>query len=260
MRVMNSDDVCREENGHNNYIINILKMTITYLYAYTLLLIMMTFYPGMIGSRRNTNEQFYTPKRERGVTCEIRKFIQERLMKAYDRLINIEIDVRNRRRTNIRLKTQDKRQTRRGTTYNRIYSDTIVSAVIAMSAGHDRWQNRKQRKISFDSDAGSIGIDNRCSVCMSHKIDDFIGIPKESKRTIRGFGGTKVSNVMTGTIKWRWQDDDGGIHEFRIPNSYYVPDGGVRLMSPQHWAQSQRNQFGKNLRYGCNTQHDKMIL
>jgi hypothetical protein len=26
-----------------------------------------------------------------------------------------------------------------------------------------------------------------------------------------------------------------------IPNAYYVPDGKVRLMSPQHWAQQRSN-------------------
>ncbi len=41
-----------------------------------------------------------------------------------------------------------------------------------------------------------------------------------------------------GTLQWRWLDDDGREHTHRIPNSYYVPDGGHRLLSPQHWAQT----------------------
>ncbi|KAI2499308.1 hypothetical protein MHU86_15152 [Fragilaria crotonensis] len=31
----------------------------------------------------------------------------------------------------------------------------------------------------------------------------------------------------------------GKKHTFTIPNSYYVPDGRVRLLSPQHWSQTQ---------------------
>ena len=31
----------------------------------------------------------------------------------------------------------------------------------------------------------------------------------------------------------------GKKHTFTIPNSYYVPDGQVRLLSPQHWSQTQ---------------------
>jgi hypothetical protein len=45
--------------------------------------------------------------------------------------------------------------------------------------------------------------------------------------------------VQIGTIQWSWEDDRGVIFTFQIPNSYYVPDGKVRLLSPQHWAKSQ---------------------
>ena len=35
-------------------------------------------------------------------------------------------------------------------------------------------------------------------------------------------------------------------HKFLIPKSYYVPSGGVRLLSPQHWAKTQqKNKNGK---------------
>ena len=45
---------------------------------------------------------------------------------------------------------------------------------------------------------------------------------------------------MTGTIQWKVEDDSGKVHTFRIPNYYYVPDGGVRLFIPQHWAKTQK--------------------
>jgi hypothetical protein len=44
---------------------------------------------------------------------------------------------------------------------------------------------------------------------------------------------------MKGTIAWKWVDNEGKEHKFRIPNSYYVPDGNVRLPCLQHWAQTQ---------------------
>ena len=47
-------------------------------------------------------------------------------------------------------------------------------------------------------------------------------------------------NVTMGTIKWKVEGDSGKVHTFRIPNSYYVPDGGVRIFSHQHWAKPQR--------------------
>ena len=54
---------------------------------------------------------------------------------------------------------------------------------------------------------------------------------------VHGFGGSATRGVKQGTLLWRWIDDDGQEHMQRIPNSYYVPDGGHRLLSPQHWAQ-----------------------
>jgi Reverse transcriptase (RNA-dependent DNA polymerase) len=56
---------------------------------------------------------------------------------------------------------------------------------------------------------------------------------------VKGFAGTKTTNVQIGTLRWSWEDELGRKHTFTIPNSYYVPDGRVRLLSPQHWSQTQ---------------------
>ena len=37
-------------------------------------------------------------------------------------------------------------------------------------------------------------------------------------------------------MQLRIEDDEGKIETFKIPNSYLVPDGDARLLSPQHWA------------------------
>ena len=50
-----------------------------------------------------------------------------------------------------------------------------------------------------------------------------------------------MEGVQIGTLKWKWLDDDGRTHTFLIPKSYYVPQGKVRLLSPQHWAQTRRD-------------------
>lgn len=91
----------------------------------------------------------------------------------------------------------------------------------------------------FDTDSGSIGVDNRCSACISHQIADFEGQVKKVNRAIKGFGGERVLNVYMGTIIWKWHDNNGQTHRFKIPNSYYIPDGNCRLLSPQHWAKTQ---------------------
>ena len=97
----------------------------------------------------------------------------------------------------------------------------------------------RQNFISFDTDSRPIGVDNRCSACISHDISDFIDVPQETNRKIKGFGGTTHANVRVGTIKWSCNNDDGKRHKFLVPNSYYVPHGQSRLLSPQHLAKAQ---------------------
>ena len=94
------------------------------------------------------------------------------------------------------------------------------------------------RLTKFDTDSSSIGIDNRCSGCISHRVEDFEGPLMDTNKTIRGFGGSRLSNIKMGTIRWKWLDDTGIVHQFRIPRSYYIPEGNLRLLSPQHWAKA----------------------
>ena len=107
----------------------------------------------------------------------------------------------------------------------------------------------------FDTDSALIGVDNRCSACISDKTEDFEGPLRDTNRVVRGIGGIKIGGIKTGTLKWRWLDDDGKEHAFTIPNSYYVPGCGVRLLSPQHWAQK-----NKALKASEQTDHEKCIL
>ena len=105
-------------------------------------------------------------------------------------------------------------------------------------------KSKSARMSHFDIDSFEIGVDNRCSRCISHQIDDFIGQLRDSRHTIRSFGGSQTATVKVGIIQWKWMDNNGMIHKFIIPNSFYVPEGGVRLLlSPQHWA---RSTTGKN--------------
>jgi hypothetical protein len=52
---------------------------------------------------------------------------------------------------------------------------------------------------------------------------------------------------MKGTLRWHWEDDTGQVHQFDIPDSYYVPNSTQRLLSPQHLARilkSKRSERG----------------
>ena len=56
----------------------------------------------------------------------------------------------------------------------------------------------------FDTDSATVGIDNRCSACISHQLSDFDGPVAKVDRTIKGFGGARTYNVYRGTIVWKW--------------------------------------------------------
>ena len=96
----------------------------------------------------------------------------------------------------------------------------------------------QERIVRFDTDTKPIGVDNRCSACISPYIEDFIGPLEDTNKTIKGFAGARTDNPMMGTLRWQWSDDSGKRHTFEIPNSYYVPSCELRLLSPQHWAQT----------------------
>ena len=99
---------------------------------------------------------------------------------------------------------------------------------------------RREREVIFDTDSARVGVDNRCSGCISHVATDFVGELVESDVAIKGFAGSITRKVMKGTLRWKWTDDDGRTHKFLIPDSFYVPHGGARLLSPQHWDKLRR--------------------
>ena len=120
----------------------------------------------------------------------------------------------------------------------RLTTLAMMSSIVVMDARHAK---PRERMGVFDTDSRTVGIDNRASACISNTPGDFEGPLRKCQRAIKGFGGTKTYNVFQGTLKWSWEDDDGKIHIFLIPKSYYIPDGNVRLLSPQHWAKTQKD-------------------
>ena len=125
-----------------------------------------------------------------------------------------------------------------------------VNEAVAMVTQDPRFSCKQLKKVKFDSYSLAIGLDNRCSAWIFNKLEDFDGPITKTNRTIKAFAGERVINVYSGTIIWKWLDDEGKRHTFRIPKSYYVPSGGYRLLSPQHWARSQSRSVKKGLKYG----------
>lgn len=94
----------------------------------------------------------------------------------------------------------------------------------------------------FDTDSYAIGVDTYASRCISPFIVDFVKgslRPVGSNKKVKPFGkGVGLNIPMMGTLKWKFQDDTGRTHVFLIDDSLLVPDGTMRLLSPQHMATS----------------------
>ena len=149
---------------------------------------------------------------------------------------------RPRRRTNARSRYRSKYREpyEKRRPFRKLFKKLIVNeAINVMGATNSKGERVHDNIARFDTDSAKIGIDNRCSACISHCIDDFEGPVRRVNRAIKGFGGERVMEVFQGTIVWKWCDNNDMVHRFKIPNSYYVPEGKVRLLSPQHWARTQ---------------------
>lgn len=219
--------------------------------SHIVVMILALFYPCFVGSGQRVESNQYIPKSRRYPHSWKRMGIGIHSIHSYsDNVINIKDRIIRRLRIFQQIPECIGRSIQNGC--------ITCMQLIAMEASENP---RGARMATFDTDSSSIGVDNRCSGCISHRIEDFEGPLADTRKSIKGFGGSRTHDVKMGTIRWRWLDDSGSIHEFRIPRSYYIPSGKVRLLSPQHWAQSIS---GKNRRNGNaageTTTGDKTVL
>ena len=113
----------------------------------------------------------------------------------------------------------------------------------------------KRKKVQFDTDSYDILIDNCCSHTLTNDINDYIEPPVKSEVKVRGYNG-ETNSTMVGTVKWKIKDDNGKVHNFILPNTYYSSSVETRLLSPQHWAQVKN----KGRDTYCVTYHDAIIM
>lgn len=154
------------------------------------------------------------------------------------------------------------------TVFHAIHDENeVMDQNIAYKAFRSNKRGRCARRVTFDTDSFKIGIDTYASICMSNCKDDFVQgtmIPLHRKSGVTPYGkGEPLQISMKGTLIWKVEDDKGGMHKFYIPNSIYVPDGTIRLMSPQHWAQectSTVTGASERDKYKCTQLWDRNVL
>jgi Reverse transcriptase (RNA-dependent DNA polymerase)/GAG-pre-integrase domain len=132
---------------------------------------------------------------------------------------------------------------------------------IICNATYDQEAHRI-RKTRFDTDSYPIKIDNCCTTTMSGYKHDFEPSTFQPviNKVVRGFGNTLTPITHTGTVVWSIDDDQGNTHQLRIPNAYYVPESGIRLLSPQHWAQMMIDNSPHPNGTWCGTYEDRIVL
>lgn len=95
-------------------------------------------------------------------------------------------------------------------------------------------------RVTFNTDSDKIPVDLGALYCISSEKKDFEGEIVPTKRTIDGIAaGLPATGIRM--IKWSIQYDQGRVHHIRIPNLLLVPKSPIRILSPQHWAQSVDN-------------------
>jgi hypothetical protein len=97
-------------------------------------------------------------------------------------------------------------------------------------------------RIRFDTDSFVIGVNTFASITLGNHPDQFEDLKMHKDTEVEGIkGGLDIKG--TGTFKFHIKDDKGGVHLIKIPNSKYVPDLKVCLLSPHHWAQEAKDHY-----------------
>jgi hypothetical protein len=116
----------------------------------------------------------------------------------------------------------------------------LVCGLTVLSATSTEYPTTAQRT-RFDTDSKLIYVDSGATASITNDLADCLTTPVPILRRINGIGGTVNAQVYKSTIGWTFEDDDGTKHLFRLPNSFYIPKATNRVMSPQHWAQTAKD-------------------
>jgi hypothetical protein len=96
-------------------------------------------------------------------------------------------------------------------------------------------------RIPFDTDSFIIGINTFASITLGNHTDQFKDFKMHNDTEVEGIkGGLDIKG--TGTVKFH-EDDKGGVHLIKIPNSKCIPNLKVCLLLPHHWVQEAKDHY-----------------
>ena len=140
---------------------------------------------------------------------------------------------------------------------------TLVSEGAVDATDDSGHTDGKPRRLSFDSDSFTIYVDNCASRCMTNDSSHFISPlkPTDRSKRVKVKGISNFLNVEgEGTIRWRWEDDQGRVHQHIIRGALYVPNLPFCLLSPQHWAKQADDNYPRRRGTYCGTYDDACEL
>ena len=147
-----------------------------YLLSISITFLVQIFYPELL-SRDSTNvdDRYYVPKSKRWTNVQyVITWFTSKTQGVEDTIQGLKTSQQN-------TQTQSARKIRRGQNRSRPWP------VLAMAAeGADSFEHQ----MTFDTDSIPIGVDNRCTGCISHQIEDFEGPLIDTGQQIKGFGGS----------------------------------------------------------------------
>ncbi len=141
-------------------------------------------------------------------------------------------------------------------------SPKYYQSSICLDSTYDEDNSSGTQTLRVDSDSIPIRIDNCCTRSISYDREDFISdtLRPVHKCFVKGFGGSMTPITHKGTIVWKMLDDTGQQHNVTIPDSLFVPTAKIRLLSPQHWAQSAKAEGNPMHPVSCTTLDDRISI
>ncbi len=158
------------------------------LILYTMCLTIIVFLD-LLNTRPVNDSNSYTPKSKRykiwAMISPMTTWFQKRADELHDKVsrwnTNRRVRIRIKRLHQIAQRIQQPRQDK-----GQKWIAMMAHATLIMQAqgSNPRYDN----EIRFDTDSGKFGIDNRCTACISDRVEDFEGTLVELNRVIKEFG------------------------------------------------------------------------
>ena len=152
-----------------------------YLLSISIIFLVQIFYPEpLIRNSTNVDDRDYLPKSKRWI--KVQSVITWFKSKAQGVEDISQVWQTGRPDT----KTQSARKIRRNQNRSRSWPVLAMAAVSMQVEGDDSFEHQ----MTFDTYSSPIGVDNRYTGCISHRIHDFEGPLIDTGRQIKGFGGS----------------------------------------------------------------------